>query len=178
MVSDHFDPDAMFSRPSKESHISTILYEIRMLRFCLTWLTAHGASHKPAEEVYVALECFLLHYRNLANFLSGKGGSHGDLSMAAPRHWTDGEQFDEEKIAAIKAKAAVAYTSYSGDISTFLAHCTNQRYEQSKRWNPSQMFAALESAMVQFEKAFAPTNYTRGESFLGTPEDVVRIKKR
>jgi len=81
--------------------------------------------------------------------------------MAVPLRWIEGGQFDEQTIAMVRSKATEAYTKYSGDVSTFLAHCTKKRYEQSKRWNPIQMYAVLESARVQFEKAFAPLNYIR-----------------
>ncbi len=152
-MSDQIDSQAMFSRPSKESHISTIKYEIRMLRFSLEWLTGKGATYQPEEELYAVLECFLLHYRNLVNFLSGKGGSSGDLSMAAPNRWAD-QRYDKTQLDVVQKMAGPVYAAHSADISTYLAHCTRQRYEQSKQWRPGTMYDELLPAITKFEELF------------------------
>jgi hypothetical protein len=152
-MSDQVNSQTMFSRLSKESHISTIKYEIQMLRFSLDWLTRNGTAYQPEEELYAILECFLLHYRNLVNFLSGKGGSSGDLSMAAPNHWAD-RDCGRIEIEAIQKLASHIYTAHSAAISTYLAHCTRQRYEQSKRWQPGTMYDELLPAITKFEELF------------------------
>jgi hypothetical protein len=143
----------MFSRASKKSHINTIEYEIRMLKFALAWLAKNGTDYQPEEELYAILECFLLHYRNLVNFLSGKGGSSGDLSMAAPDVWVRGE-YERNQTEELRRITAPIYTAYSADISTYLAHCTQQRYEQSKQWQPGRMYEELMPAIAKFEEVF------------------------
>jgi hypothetical protein len=155
-MTDQFDPTEMFWREEKDSHIKTIVYEIRMLRFSLSWLVKNGTQYRPEEELYAVLECFLLHYRNLVNFLSGKGGSSGDLSISAPNQWVDGK-YDETEAAAIKKIAGPVYTAHSPDISTYLAHCTKKRYEQSKKWQPGKMYDELAPAIVKFEESFCGT---------------------
>jgi hypothetical protein len=166
-MSDQINSQAIFSRPNKESHISTIKYEIRMLRFSLDWLTKNGVGHQPEEELCALLECFLLHYRNLVNFLSGKGGSSGDLSMASPNRWAD-KNYDKARIEEIRKLAGHVYADHSTDISTYLAHCTRQRYEQSKKWQPGSMYDELLPAIKKFEESFCgETQAVRGMSLLG-----------
>jgi len=152
-MSNQHNSQTMFCRPSKDSHISTIEYEIRMLRFSLGWLTKNGTTYQPEDELYAMLECFLLHYRNLVNFLSGKGGSSGDLSMAAPKRWVR-RDYDESEIDVIQKMAGPVYAAHSADISTYLAHCTRQRYEQSKQWRPGTMYLELLPVISKFEELF------------------------
>jgi hypothetical protein len=166
--------DLKFSRIDKESNRHTILYEIRMLRFCLEWLNKNGPDHLPEEEMWAILESFLLHYRNLANYLSGRGGKKGDLSMSVPKHWSE-EGFTKTKVEAIKKAASGAFKEYSSKISTYLAHCTRQRYDKPVRWKPSLMFQELEPAIGEFEKALGmpPTPSRIVEAYVepsfGTP---------
>lgn len=61
----------MYSRRLKESHRDTVSYEIDMLRFCAERLEALRATGNDRES-YLALEGFLLHYRNLLHFFSGE----------------------------------------------------------------------------------------------------------
>lgn len=169
-MSDQINSQATFSRPDKESHISTIKYEIRMLRFSLDWLTKNGLGHQPEEELCALLECFLLHYRNLVNFLSGKGGSSGDLSMASPSRWAD-KNYDKATAEAIQKLAGHVYSAHSADISTYLAHCTRQRYERSKKWQPGSMYDELLPAIKKFEESFCgEIQAVREMSLLGTAD--------
>lgn len=149
--------EQMFSRQTKESHLETIQYEIRMLRFCLDRLSQCGSKHQPEEEMWVVLEGFLLHYRNLVNFLSGRGGTHGDLSMAAPRLWA-GDRFDKAETDAIQKLASQPYTAYSNEISTYLAHCTRDRHEHVKEWPIQRMYDDLLPALAKFEQLFFRNN--------------------
>jgi hypothetical protein len=55
------------SRPDKPSHGQTILFEIDMLRFAAGKLLKVGDV--PEHEQWVWLEDFLLHYRDLIEFL-------------------------------------------------------------------------------------------------------------
>lgn len=144
----------MFSRPSKESHEGTIHYEVRMLRLSADWLSKHAKS-SAQEEMFTYLECFLLHYRNLAQFLSGKGGSRGDLRITNYKSWSN-KQLTQEQLKEVTELAAPTYREYCHDISTYLSHCTRQRYEQEKRWDPQKMLSDIEPAIAAFENLFPP----------------------
>ena len=55
------------SRPAKLNHADTILYEIYMLRFSAGRLIRE--HWEESQDAWVYLETFLLHYRNLIEFL-------------------------------------------------------------------------------------------------------------
>jgi hypothetical protein len=81
----------MYSRRPKESHRDTITYEIEMLSVCAQAITRR--EHPAAQDLYVYLEAFLLHYRNLIRFLSGEHHREGkgDLSTANATAWSGRE---------------------------------------------------------------------------------------
>lgn len=158
----------MFSRPTKKSHEGTIHYEARMLRLCAGRLRTLSRSNAP-EEVIVHLECFLLHYRNLAQFLSGKGGTHGDLKITNWKKWAR-KQLTEEEVSIIAVRAAASYGNYCDDISTYLSHCTRQRYEKEKEWNTQKMLNDIEPAIRAFEKLFPPSEAQPRRVVNGTPD--------
>jgi hypothetical protein len=60
---------ARYERSKKGSHLDTIHYEIDMLEYTLSKMTK---AELPPPEFNMTLECFLLHYRNLIEFFSGK----------------------------------------------------------------------------------------------------------
>src|SRR5438046_2485941 len=77
----------MISRPEKLSDALTILYEIDMFRYSASKLL-HDRCQLGMDQ-YVHLECFLLHFRNLIEFLgkSSKGKSRtrdDDLHIEKP----------------------------------------------------------------------------------------------
>lgn len=146
----------IFSRPSKESHEGTIHYEAQMLRHCagqLRTLRETDATQSQRKEVVVYLECFLLHYRNLAQFLSGKGGSSKDLRITNSRKWSP-RQLTREETGQVTTAAVKTYEKYCHDISTYLSHCTRQRYEKQKSWEPKKMLTDIEPAIKAFEELF------------------------
>lgn len=61
---------ATFSRPEQLSDAETILYEIDMFRFAAKELV--DGELEPGKSEWVRLECFLLHFRNLIEFLGKK----------------------------------------------------------------------------------------------------------
>src|SRR5271169_2738817 len=68
----------ILSRPKKLNHIHTVRYEIDMLRHAISRL----AKQKLAErDAWVYLEAFLLHYRNLIEFLGKENPSQTDLHV-------------------------------------------------------------------------------------------------
>jgi hypothetical protein len=170
----------MFSRPSKESHEGTIHYEARMLRFCADWLRTYTKS-TAEEEICVYLECFLLHFRNLAQFLSGKGGSHRDLRITDWKKWTD-KPLTHEQVKKVTEAALGPYQNYCMDISTYLSHCTRQRYEKEKEWNAQKMFNDIGPAIKGFESLFPPAEVKPKRAVVRTPDalstaTVVRYQK-
>ncbi len=155
--------DDEFSRTRKKSRSSTIEYEIRMLRFTLEWLRRLGPDHQPEDEMFAVLESFLLHYRNLASFLSGKGGKRGDLMIHTPKRWTN-QQIPPEKLDQIKELATEVYDKYSKKISTYLAHCTEARFLQAIRWRPGRMYQDIAEAIHEFEELLGEQPPTRTPS--------------
>ena len=71
-----------FSRLEKATDAETILYEIDMLRFAASELI--GGKLERGDREWVYLECFLLHYRNLIEFV-GKS-SHRRTWARSVRH--------------------------------------------------------------------------------------------
>jgi hypothetical protein len=157
----------MFSRPSKESHEGTIHYEAQMLRLTAERIGTHEKATAPQETI-VYLECFLLHYRNLAQFLSGKGGSSGDLKITNYKKWTK-NQLTKEQVTKVTDLAAAAYRDHCGDISTYLSHCTKERYEQEQGWDCPKMLSSIEPAIKAFENLFPPPQIQ---------QDSVKFKKQ
>jgi hypothetical protein len=159
----------MFARPSKESHEGTIHYAARMLRHCLDRIVAFRNEDSAGEELIVHLECFLLHYRNLAHFLSGKGGSHGDLKITNWMRWSS-KRLSEEEVAKVTQSATAIYWDYCSDISTYLSHCTRERYEKEKDWNPQKMLNDIAPAIRAFEGLFPPNRVGSDAVAVATPE--------
>jgi|ERR1041385_1526388 hypothetical protein len=148
-----------FSRQEKESHIKTIEYEIRMLKFCLDCLNKSGAKHQPEEEMWAMLESFLLHYRNLVNFLSGRGRKRNSLTMAQTKRWAD-KNYDKAETDAIQNLAVPAYKAYSNQISIYLAHCTPERYEIPMEWKPQKMYNNMLPALERFQQLVSGAEVT------------------
>src|SRR5436309_604898 len=95
---------AAFSRGlRKSSWQHTFTYELEKLTYCLNWLRLHG-DFDDENEIHLHLEGFLLHFRNLANFLSGSGGSKRDLSLAYSG-FTRKCGFPPERVKNIRAQS-------------------------------------------------------------------------
>jgi hypothetical protein len=72
-------PTYSYSRPVKLSDTDTVVYEIDMLRFAATKL--HERNWREEREAWVYLEGFLLHFRNLIEFLGKEKPSSTDLHI-------------------------------------------------------------------------------------------------
>jgi len=68
----------VFSRPKKLDHVDTVRYEIDMVRFAAQRLAEMTLTKRDA---WVYLEAFLLHYRNLIDFLGSEKLRSGDLHI-------------------------------------------------------------------------------------------------
>jgi hypothetical protein len=148
-----------YSRTVKESHLDTIHYELSMLNFCGGQLDKLSRAGQRA--LFNAfLECFLLHYRNVMEFLSGnhhrkakKPGETSDLSTADPKPWA-GRELSPEELAEIQTPAKTIDVKYSKDISQYLQHCTERRFAEDRFWKYGEMFAELRPAIQAFLRRF------------------------
>src|SRR6266446_2607531 len=117
-----------FSRPDKLTDADTILYEIDMVRFAASRLLR--GKWESEKDQWACLESFLVHYRNLIEFLGKHEGEirAGDLHVSniwkilgAP------EPRDLSRIRTEGAKLWSKYERVSDRISRYLQHCTTQR---------------------------------------------------
>ena len=140
------------STSSSEAPLEVIDYEIRLLRFCLGRLNRESAPWVD-DDRNAYKECFLLHYRNLIRFFSGRRHQNGDLSMAHP----------EEFCTALPAGRADWYMRKAAEfdnkdeqcdyrrVSAYLQHCTNRRVE-NQQWHFSEMYKQIEPLLQAFEE--------------------------
>ena len=165
-----------YARPLKESHLDTVRYEIEMLRFCVqrlpalrdriphtqlvssgyvTNMSVHTVTTEPdPRDVYVYLEAFLVHYRNLIRFFSGKRTDKPkDLSVKKPEVWA-GRALSPAEDAAIRSPAVQLDTHWHDRISKYLQHCTEVRSERDVEWPIGQMMNELQPILGAFEQAF------------------------
>jgi hypothetical protein len=153
-----------YSRSEKESHLHTIHYEIAMLNFCGLQLDTLSPDTQKAH-FNAFLECFLIHYRNLVEFLSGnhhrpakKPGDTSDLSTADPTPWA-GRGLSAPELAQLQLPAKELDERYFLDISQYLQHCTERRFSEDKFWSYRTMYSELRPIIEAFLKLF-PRNTT------------------
>lgn len=145
--------DGTYSRPDKEDHAQTVLYEIDLLRFAKGRLEA--SSTKGDEWVY--LEDFLLHYRNLIEFFGkplARGKKNGDLSILLPEHiWPEAVPDNPALAFMTRPDLWEKYDTRDNDvaISKYLHHCTEQRAEARAPWQVNAMYEELRPIIEQFE---------------------------
>jgi hypothetical protein len=141
------------SRPLKLTHGQTILYEIDMLRLAKNRLHSPASKFPSYQDKWIYLEAFLLHYRNLLEFFSGRAGRNTDLSIARPAQIWGGQIPDNNAIAQLrKPELYQKYDSPQNDvsISKYLHHCTSYRII-AKDWNVAEMFEELRPVLEKFE---------------------------
>jgi hypothetical protein len=139
----------MVERTPKESHLDTIYYEMAMLTFCFEKL-AHSQSQ---DDLNLAIEGFLLHYRNLIRFFSGKDSQTDDLRTENPSVWA-GRDMNPTEVKQIREAAATLDTTYFKSISKYLQHCTTLRADVPKGWDMKDLMAKLAPVMAAFKAAF------------------------
>jgi hypothetical protein len=104
------------SRPNKLEHPDTVLYEIYMLRFAAGQLDAE----KTGKDAWVYLESFLLHFRNLIEFIGNPNRRAGDLRIENMC----------SNLVTVRDNGIRLFKKYErGEdrISRYLAHCTEMR---------------------------------------------------
>jgi len=143
------------TKAERLNHADTVLYEISMLRFASERLKREQWEHP--RDAWVCLESFLLHYRNLIEFLGKentkkKKGKRADtLSvMTIWRLLNVSPPDDVDKIHAEGAKLLVEYEEVEDRISRYVSHCTTKRTE-AKDWPIHVMVDKIEPLLAQIE---------------------------
>ena len=166
----------MYSRPPKATPLETVTYEIDMLRFCLSRLSEKAKQWDQGDK-NLFIEGFLLHFRNLTEFFSGKHHKSGDdLSTCNPQAWC-GRALTPEEQAAVVQPAAIIDDRYFRVVSKYLQHCTTLRHDQDRDWDLDGMYAEINPVIEYFERCFFPTTPKVVVSTLGTAVSTATITK-
>jgi hypothetical protein len=149
-----------YSRPDKFDHADTILYEIDLLRFATTRLVE--SNWREPRDAWVYLESFLVHYRNLIEFLGKEKPTKTDVHVTTLRELL--KVMPPAKLKEIHAKGKQLLKEYEpkdaqggGRISQYLQHCTTRRIEP-KDWPLAVMTKQIEPLLAEIEKHLRPGN--------------------
>jgi hypothetical protein len=165
--------------PDKLSHDQTILYEIDMLRFTYDRMPSMWPDAREAD-LWVFLESFLLHYRNLIEFFGKVPAKASDLSIRRlDEIWPDPHSRPSEaEITAMQTRGEALRLKYEDSekndtISKYLQHCTKHRI-QAKSWQPGEMMYDIAELISLFEKhvrSFRPASDSiRMDEIFAKPE--------
>jgi hypothetical protein len=134
------------SRPSKENHVDTILYEMDMLDYCFGRLRESRYTHE--QEYNLCIEGFLLHYRNLIEFF----GNHGrGLRAGMPEHWSPKPLSDGDRRSILDASLL---KDYSEDLARYLTHCNEIRARKDIEWKHIEMYERIKPLLENFRRLF------------------------
>lgn len=136
------------SRPPKLNDADTVLYEIYMLRFAAKRLVRE--RWEEPQDAWVYLEDFLVHYRNLIEFV-GKQNNIRDTDLHVTTIWAKlgvAPPADLAKIHADGAKLWEEYEEVEERISRYLQHCTTKRTE-AKNWLIDVMSEKIELLLTK-----------------------------
>jgi hypothetical protein len=143
----------IYSRPEKLDHSDTIHYEISMLRYAALQLD----SKLIERDAWVHLEAFLLHFRNLIEFLGNDNIRPGDLRVTTI--WALIGATPPPRLAGINADCKLLFAKYEpsdkaggGRISQYLQHCTEKRIDD-KQWEVSTMMKEIEPLLREVEQS-------------------------
>jgi hypothetical protein len=141
------------SRPKKLDHVATVRYEIDMLRYAFKRLDERKLVERDA---WVYLEAFLLHFRNLIEFLGKENPSTTDLHVTTiwqsanlPVPTTLPEMCKAGKV--LLARYEPRDDQGGGRISQYLQHCTTKRID-AKDWKATRMIEEIEPLLCEVEK--------------------------
>jgi hypothetical protein len=147
-----------YSRPDKLNDFYTVAYEIDMLRFAAGRLLE--SDWKNERDAWVYLEAFLLHYRNLIEFLGKDVPSKTDLhvmtiwekaGVAAP----DGIEETHKHGKRLWARYEPKDADGGCRISQYLHHCTTKRTD-SKEWQINEMNEQIEPLLKAIDRHLRP----------------------
>jgi hypothetical protein len=136
------------SRPPKLNDADTVLYEIYMLRFDAKRLVRE--RWEEPQDAWVYLEDFLVHYRNLIEFL-GKQNNIRDTDLHVTTIWAKlsvPPPTDLAQILRDGAKLWAEYEEVEDRISRYLQHCTTKRTE-AKNWFIDVMSEKIEPLLTK-----------------------------
>ncbi len=156
-----------FSRPRKLTDADTILYEIDMVRFAASRLLR--GKWESEKDQWACLESFLVHYRNLIEFLGKEQHLVRDTDLHVSNIWHRLGMAEPTQLPKIRGggdKLWAKYERAEDKISRYLQHCTTLRTE-SKSWEVGTMNGELEPVLAEVEEAL------RGEYQSWTPEPPV-----
>lgn len=145
---------AFYERSAKNSHLDTIRYEIGMLSYCYREFTR---TKHPQPLQNLLIEGFLLHFRNVVEFFSGKrhrlSSSGAPLSTARPEVWAR-RQLTGSEVEAIQKPSQNLEDQYFRDISQYLQHWTERRFDEFKGWDITKMKDAIAPIVRAFLESF------------------------
>jgi hypothetical protein len=149
------------SRPDKGNHAATILYEIEMVRF------AAEQQFESNFSGYAFLECFLLHYRNLIEFLGNEPKKrHISTDLCVSNIWLELKIPEPRQLTKIQEEGKKLYERYEPStgvkISQYLHHCTTHRMNK-KKWNVSRMMRELNPLLIEVEEALGQNPQAVGQ---------------
>jgi hypothetical protein len=123
----------LVSRIDELDHYQTVLYEIDMLRFAHERIPPLWDQAREGD-VWVYLECFLLHYRNLIEFFGKEPSYESDLTIQKPKViWPMPDTGPSENdLRAIRATGERLWKKYESGkmndtISRYLQYSTTFR---------------------------------------------------
>ena len=144
------------SRPKKMNHADTILYEIYMLRFAADRLKREQWDDQ--KDAWAHLEAFLLHYRNLIEFLGKATKNIWCTDLHVTTIWKLLKATPLKDASEINQKGAKLWAKYEGvedRISRYLQHCTTRRIS-AKNWRIDEMSNEIEPLLAAVEAALRP----------------------
>jgi hypothetical protein len=129
-----------------------------MLRFACNRLIR--SQWENERDAWVYLESFLVHYRNLIEFLGKQQDriKRGDIHITTL--WGLEGLTTPSWATQIHAKGQtlwVKYEEHDDRISRYLQHCTTKRID-AKDWQIDEMVNEIEPLLREIEKAVKPTN--------------------
>jgi hypothetical protein len=177
----------IFSRPKKLENKDTILYEIRMLRYTASKLEEH--KWNDPTDAWVYLESFLIHYRNLIEFL-GKTNNVQGTDLHITTFQTQLSVAPPADVIAIHTSGQALWQKYEvvpDKISRYLQHCTTYRVDP-KDWKIDEMMKEIEPLLDKVERALLPypteldqipkviiTTMLNASTMSGTPPKVILL---
>jgi hypothetical protein len=148
----------VFATPERLTDADTILYEIYMLRFTAQRLLEHHqeANWPDEKDAWVYLEAFLVHYRNLIEFLGKREARSDTLTVA--RIWKRlnlPEPIGSLQIQSDGEKLHAKYEGVEDCISRYVSHPTIKRTDQ-RNWRIDVMSQEIEPLLAEVVTALQP----------------------
>jgi len=111
-------------------------------------------------DVWTYLEDFLLHFRNLIEFLGSESPRNDDLhilTICKLMNFPEPANLDKlhEKGKKLRAKYEPSNAKGGGRISQYLQHCTKKRID-AKKWEIGTMSNEIEPLLIDIEAGLGP----------------------